>query len=289
MRFFHQAAGALAVAQLASGIQLTIDDDSSIESAAKTIAAGLTSYYTGYRPGDTPGYLPSPYYWWECGAMFNTLINYWYYTGDTTYNAWVIQGLQHQASPTDNFMPSNATKSEGNDDQYFWGAAVMSAAELAFENPPDGDPGWLALAQGVFNSQAARWDAGDCGGGLRWQIFTFNTGYNYKNTAANGGLFNLAARLGAYTGNQTYIDWANKLWDWMYDDVHLINPDTYDVYDGTSIGDNCTTLDRTFWTYTGGMMLNGAAVMYNVSESDQWKQRTQASFGMWQLRYTDKC
>jgi mannan endo-1,6-alpha-mannosidase len=104
MRFFTQAAGALAVAQLASGIDLTVTDDSSITSAAKTIVEGLTSYYTGYRPGDTPGYLPAPYYWWECGAMFNTLINYWYYTGDTTYNQWVIQGLQHQASPTDNFM-----------------------------------------------------------------------------------------------------------------------------------------------------------------------------------------
>lgn len=103
MRFSTLASG-LAAAQIAHSIDLTVTDQSSIESAAKTIAAGLTSYYTGYKPGDTPGYLPDPYYWWECGAMFNTLINYWYYTGDTQYNAWVIQGLQHQASPTQNFM-----------------------------------------------------------------------------------------------------------------------------------------------------------------------------------------
>lgn len=153
----------------------------------------------------------------------------------------------------------------------------MSAAELGFQNPDDGDPGWLALAQGVFNSQAARYDAGDCGGGMRWQIFTFNTGYNYKNTAANGGLFNLAARLGAYTGNTTYTDWAEKQWDWMYNTVHLIDPDNWSVYDGTSISDNCTSLDHTLWTYNAGMMIHGAAVMYNLTESDEWKTRVQVS------------
>jgi mannan endo-1,6-alpha-mannosidase len=113
---------------------------------------------------------------------------------------------------------------------------------------------------------------------MRWQIFTFNTGYNYKNTAANGGLFNLATRLGAYTGNQTYFDWADKLWTWMYNDVHLIDNDNWSVYDGTDIGDNCTSLDHTLWTYTGGMMIHGAAVMYNITGSDEWKQRTQ---GLW--------
>jgi mannan endo-1,6-alpha-mannosidase len=64
----------------------------------------------------------------------------------------------------------------------FWGYAVMAAAEYKFPDPPPNQPQWLALAQGVFNSQAARWDAGDCGGGLRWQIQISNPGYTYKNT-----------------------------------------------------------------------------------------------------------
>lgn len=161
----------------------------------------------------------------------------------------------------------------------------MSAAELNFENPDAGQPGWLALTQGVFNSQAARWDSADCAGGLRWQIFTWNNGYTYKNTPSNGGLFNLASRLGAYTGNQTYFQWADKAWDWL-EHVGLIG-ENYDIYDGTSIDDNCTSLDHTLWTYTAGMMLNGAAVMWNATTSDAsasevsadtWKARTQ---GIW--------
>lgn len=58
----------------------------SIKAAAKTAAEGMTQYYTGYRPGDVPGNLPQPYYWWEAGAMFGALVDYWYFTGDDTYN-----------------------------------------------------------------------------------------------------------------------------------------------------------------------------------------------------------
>ena len=34
----------------------------------------------------------------------------------------------------------------------------MTAAEYKFPNPPPTKPQWLALAQGVFNSQALRWN-----------------------------------------------------------------------------------------------------------------------------------
>lgn len=58
----------------------------------------------------------------------------------------------------------------------FRGIAAMSAAEFNFPNPPSDQPQWLALAQAVFNSQAPRWNTDSCGGGLKWQIFTFNNG-----------------------------------------------------------------------------------------------------------------
>jgi hypothetical protein len=41
----------------------------SIKQAAKTIAAGMTQYYTGYRAGDVPGNLPAPY----CTLMGNSI------------------------------------------------------------------------------------------------------------------------------------------------------------------------------------------------------------------------
>lgn len=156
----------------------------------------MMQQYSGNVSGNTPGLLPGPYYWWEAGAMFGALIDYWYYTGDTTYNAVTTQGLQFQVGANQNYEPTNQTADLGNDDQSFWGMAVLTAAEVNFPNPPAGDPQWLALAQAVFNRQVSRWDNATCGGGLRWQIFPFNSGYNYKNAISNGCFFNMGARLG---------------------------------------------------------------------------------------------
>ena len=223
------------------------------------------SYYNGNLTGAIPGNLPQPYYWWEAGAMFGTLIDYWFYTGDTTYNDVTSQALLFQVGPDNDFMPPNQTKTEGNDDQGFWAMAAMSAAELNFPDPPADQPQWLALAQAVFNSQAARWDTKTCAGGLRWQIFTFNGGYDYKNSISNGCFFNVAARLARYTGNSTYADWAEKTYDWVAS-VGLMSP-TYQIFDGTDDTQNCTSLNHIQWTYNAGVYLLGAATMYNYVSS----------------------
>lgn len=191
---------------------------------------------------------------------FGTMINYWYYTGDTTYNDVTTQALVHQ-SEGEAFMPDNQTKTLGNDDQAFWGLAAMTAAETNFKDPPSPTPGWLALAQGVFNTQYPRYDNTTCGGGFRWQIFPFNQGYTYKNSISNGCFFNLAARLALYTGNQTYADWAIRVYDWTAA-IGLLTPD-YLVYDGTHNEDNCSIQDRTQWTYNNGIFMLGAAALYN--------------------------
>lgn len=260
-------AGAIASATIlashhaSAAITLDMSSIESIKQAAGTIAANMMQYYTGNQYGQTPGLLPGPYYWWEAGAMFGAMVDYWYFTGDAQYNDLTTQALLWQVGPDNDYMPPNATKSEGNDDQAFWGMAAMSAAENNYPNPPEGSPQWLALAQAVFNSQALRWDTESCAGGLKWQIFAFNNGYNYKNTISNGCFFNIASRLAVYTGNDTYAQWADKAWDWCgY--VGLRSPN-YLFYDGTDDNLNCTQLDHNLWTYNAGTFLLGAANMYN--------------------------
>lgn len=222
----------------------------------------MTQYYTGNHPGDVPGNLPDPYYWWEAGAMFGSLIDYWYYTGDDQFNAITTQAMLHQIGPDADYMPPNQSKTLGNDDQGFWGMSAMSAAENKYPDPPAGQPGWLALAQAVFNTQVPRWDNKTCGGGLKWQIFTFNNGYNYKNTISQGCFFNIAARLARYTGNTTYSDWAEKAWDWTVA-IGLMD-DKYHFYDGTDDQINCTQVNHIQWTYNAGVFLYGAAIMWNI-------------------------
>ncbi|GCB21928.1 mannan endo-1,6-alpha-mannosidase DCW1 [Aspergillus awamori] len=256
-------------------IDYDVDDPDSIKAACHSVARQMLTHYTGNQPGDNPGNLPDPYYWWEAGAMFTVLVDYWYLTSDDTWNNITTQGITWQAGPSGSFMPANQTRTEGNDDQSFWAFAAMSAAERNFPDPPpsSGSPGWLAMAQAVFNTQAARWDKSTCNGGLRWQIFTFNNGWTYKNTISNGCFFNLAARLAKYTGNSTYADWADTVWDWT-GEVGFMT-DTYRFWDGADVSSGCGDWNYIEWTYNTGVYLLGAAVMYNLTESPVWKARTE--------------
>ena len=256
------------------------------------------SYYMGNQTGHSAslGLLPfPPYYWWESGAMWGTMIDYWYYTKDTSYNDVIAQGILSQASPTNDFMMPNqhydlvsATLSpllyspyldyspnlseQGNDDQVFWALSAMSAAEYSLPNPST--PSWLTLTSGVFNDQVGRWNTSTCAGGLKWQIFPENAGYDYKSSITNGGFLQLSARLARYTGNTTYSDWAVKTWDWM-SRIGLIS-DNYDVYDGTDDKINCTGIDHTMWSYNVAALISGAATMANISAGDDtvWADRT---------------
>lgn len=62
------------------------------------------SYYTGNQSSrpSAQGTFPAPYYWWEAGAGWGAMIDYWHYT---TYNDVVTQALLSQISPTNDFMP----------------------------------------------------------------------------------------------------------------------------------------------------------------------------------------
>ncbi|KAH9208095.1 glycosyl hydrolase family 76-domain-containing protein [Leptodontidium sp. 2 PMI_412] len=249
---------------------LDVTSDDSIKSTASSIARVLVGFYNGNETGEVPGILADPYYWWNAGAMWDTLIQYWQLTGDGQYNGIVSQALQFQQGDHGDFMPLNETKTLGNDDQATWALAAMSAAEQNFPAPES--KSWVSLADAVFNEQAVRWDTQTCGGGLRWQIFSFNNGYNYKNSISNGDFFQLASRLARFTGNTTYSDWASKVYNWTTS-VGFID-DEYNVYDGADAIQNCTSISKIQFSYVAGTYISGAAHMYNISSGDEqetWK------------------
>ncbi|KAL6244780.1 hypothetical protein RBB50_008308 [Rhinocladiella similis] len=251
------------------GIPLNISDDASIRHAASMAAYSLQSFYNGNRTGGILGKFPyPPYYWWLSGAAWDGMLHYWLYTGDGSYNDITWTALVSQISPTNNYLPIAEMFDEGNDDIAFWAFAAMFAAEHSFLEPPSPRyPSWLGICENVFNDFIARWKrASDtCGGGLRWQVFPSSAGWDYKNSISNGGFFQLAARLARYTGNETYLVWAERVWDWS-ERIGLVDADL-SVYDGAGIdgGLNCTRLDHTQWSYNIAVYLYGAAVMHNIT------------------------
>ncbi|UNI21853.1 Mannan endo-1,6-alpha-mannosidase [Purpureocillium takamizusanense] len=275
--------GAPIVAAL-SGIispkDLNVDSPTSIRNVAATVAHDAMSYYKGNVTTDPNsvdiGDVPDPYYWWVAGALWGAMLDYYHYTEDPSYNDVVLQALLHPTNlaPTFNYVPKEHAKEEGNDDLFFWGSAVMSAAERNFPQPDAKAPAWIDIAANVFNSLVSRWDAGNCNGGLLWQIYADNpNGMTYKNSISNGGLFQLAARLARATGNQTYLDWAEKAWDWSAQ-VGIIDPTSYHIYDGVDIKTSCKQVNKASFTYTSGVFIYGAAVMANHTGKSEWVDRT---------------
>ena len=205
--------------------------------------------------------------------MWGAMLDYYHLTGDSSYMNVTTQALLSQVGPNFDYMVPAQEKDEGNDDQAFWGFATMSAAEKDYPQPTIGNYSWVQLTERLWNTQVARWDLTSCNGGLKWQIFTFNNGYDYKNSVSNGAFFQLSARLARFTGNQTYLDWAMKSYDWSTN-VGLIN--NYAVFDGTDDTMNCSKQDQILWTYNAGIYLYGSAVLYNYTNgSSLWAERTQ--------------
>lgn len=79
---------------------------------------------------------------------------------------------------------------------------------------------------------------------------------------ANGCFFNIGARLARYTGNTTYSDWAEKTWNW-WAGVGFLDAETYAIYDGADVADNCTDLHKAEFSYNSAVWVLGAAYMWN--------------------------
>ncbi|KAF6813729.1 mannan endo-1,6-alpha-mannosidase DCW1-like protein [Colletotrichum sojae] len=255
---------------------LDLNNADSIKQVASGLAHGAMSYYNGNVSSDPKmvGDLQDPYYWWQAGALWGLMVDYYYYTGDPTYNEVLTQALTAKVNtgPNHDFMPPEHAQEEGNDDLGFWGFAVMAAAERNFPQPNPEAPSWLQMGINIFDSLASRWNTTHCGGGLLWQIYESNpNGLNYKNSVSNGGFFQLAARLARATGDQKYADWATKVWDWSVN-VGFIDADLK-VFDGADSRDNCSKINPLSFTYSTGIYLYGLAVMANHTAEALWHDR----------------
>ena len=118
---------------------------------------------------------------------------------------------------------------------------------------------------------------------LQWRIEVANIPFEcwlrlQEHAAANGGFFQLAARLARHTGNATYLSRAEKTWDRM-SRIQLVHA-SYRVWDGTQDGGNCTQVNLAAFGYTAGMLLYGSAVLANYTNgSSIWMERTEGLLG----------
>ncbi|KAK2590165.1 hypothetical protein QQS21_012161 [Conoideocrella luteorostrata] len=284
MKFMKSVHAVAAAGPTLSGLiapkDINVDSQASVRNVAATLAYDTMSYYSGNTTDPKSrdfGSVKQPYYWWVSGALWGAMLDYYHYTSDPSYNGVVLQAL---LAPTNlgagkNYEPAEHADEEGNDDLFFWGSAALSAAERNFPQPDANLPSWLDMSANVFNQLVGRWDTKNCNGGVFWQIHASNpNGLKYKNSVSNGGFFQLAARMARATGNNTYLNWAEKLWDWNAE-VGFIDSQTYRIYDGAGIDTGCKDVNKKSFSYTTGIFLYGAAIMAEQTGQDKWAKRTE--------------
>lgn len=69
-----------------------------------------------------------------------------------------------------------------------------------------------------------------------------------------------------YTGNETYTQWAEKMWNWMEGStlINQTDPTAWRVYDGAEITNGeCPVPNVSQYSYNYGILLGGLAYIYN--------------------------
>ncbi|KAH6632186.1 glycoside hydrolase [Chaetomium tenue] len=247
-----------------AALEVDFDSTSSVKAAAKDVAFDLMSYYKGNQSGEIPGlFTEDVTKWWTNALVWSSMIDYWRYTGDDTYNKVTVEGLIFQSGPSlrQPFIPTNYSISIANDEQGLWGMAAMQAAEVDFPSPPQVEPSWIELAKAVFDTQAARFSAEKtCGGGLRWAISPSSAIWDTKNTASTAMFLSLGARLYRFTNNETYAEWAERSWNWLTD-VGLLD-DELNAWDAAiDANRNCSAIVKVRSSNTAGILIQAAAYM----------------------------
>ncbi|RGP80055.1 hypothetical protein FLONG3_1826 [Fusarium longipes] len=278
----------LLLAQSVTVQSMDLDSREGILKASKALAGELIEFYNGNESGNIPGLLEESngkgngYYWYQSGAFMSAFVDYWQLTGDDTYNDIISEGIQWQTGKDKDFMPANQTITEGNDDQSIWAMAAMTAAEYGFPAPSDKKTQWYNLAKNAWDTQRERWDTEDdsgvCYGGLRWQIVPTNNGFNYKSTLSTALFFNLGARINRWSPSDAVADYVTTSYSWFVDN-NIIDRKTKVVYDGGSVSDNCTDLNKIQWSYNAASIAMGLAYLYNDTsnseDDDSWGDLTE--------------
>ncbi len=267
-----------ALAGTVNAIDLQVGDQESVCNAATDLVNGIMDYYLGIRYGGTVGMFQQPYYWWESGLAFGSLVDTWKFCDNDTYVSIIQDAFQHQKGADNNFNGvANQSDVEANDDQLFWGFTAMEAAERNF--PPyadesDENPSYAQIALNTYNSMAPRWDANNCDGGLRWQILSNMSGWDYKSTISTAGVYALAGRLARYTGDDEFVKSASRVLRWMKQSNFVMLSDDgtyYSVHDGAEIVDgNCPVVNGAIWSYNYATMMMGTVYLYSATNDDSW-------------------
>ena len=125
-------------------------------------------------------------------------------------------------------------------------------------------PIYVNRAKAVFAFIISGWNAA-LGGGVTWL-----EGHNdQKPACSNGADMLVALKIYQGTKERYYLDWGKKFYNWTYQNLR----DSIGVYSNDKKLNG--TVNRTFYTYNSGFMLEAAVLLYRFTGEKQYLQQAQ--------------
>ncbi|WP_329454790.1 glycoside hydrolase family 76 protein [Streptomyces sp. NBC_01497] len=155
----------------------------------------------------------------------------------------------------DSYLPAPL----GTGGDLFYDDNAVVGITLTDQYRASGDRGLLDAARAQFTTDLRGWDsdtARACPGGMHW----VESDSNAMRAANVTGLFaQLSANLYEITHQRTYLDWAQRAYDWNRTCLRQA-PGLY----ANDLGDD-GTLNTTLWSYNSGAMIGAATVLYRAT------------------------
>lgn len=133
----------------------------------------------------------------------------------------------------------------------------------AYENT--GNKRYLQKAKDAFEFILSGWSA-SMGGGVTWL-----EGVHDQKPACSNGMATLTAlKLYRVTNDTTYLNWGLKFYNWM-----KCLRDSAGLY-ANDIKTADSTVNKVYWTYNSGSMLEASAILYQITGQASYLQEAQA-------------
>lgn len=201
------------------------------------VAAGMAALQIFYNRGTG---LWNTTEWWNSANVLETTIDYSTLTSKPAYRNNIFNTFEKNKG-------SKFLNPWFYDDEGWWALTWIKAYDLT------GETRYLAMSKTIFNDMKQGWDS-TCGGGLWWKKPKQE---KYKNAITNELFLSVATKLHLRTpgdkGSGSYLDWANREWNW-FKNSGLINSNNL-INDGLDI--SCQNNGQTTWTYNQGVILGG--------------------------------
>ena len=191
-------------------------------------------------------------YWWAAHAVDNYIDNY-----NRTKKSARMTKLTQLVSGTNN-RNGNTLINHFYDDMEWMALALLRACDIN----TNVNRQYFNQVVNLFNNIVGGWSDVD-GGGIHWNKNTTGDG-RYKTSCSNGPAMILAARLYQKTQDEGYLEWAKRIYEYMYS--HNRFPDGV-------IKDNATNENHEVtFSYNQGTWVGGLLELYKITGEEHYRQ-----------------